>query len=420
MMKNSDLEAVVIGAGHAGLSISYYLKQLGKKHIVLEQNTIGNSWSSQRWDSFKLNTPNKFSLLPGMNTNSTDPDGFCSAKEFVDSLKSYAKMFELPVIEDSKVISVEKLPNAGIFSITTKHKADIINYECRKLVVASGMQNIKWIPEFSSNISKEIFQLHAGDYRNSNTLPKGNVLVIGSGQSGVQIAEDLIDSGRKVYLATSMVARVPRRYRGKDIFEWLDFVGFNDHRTIEFLDPHMLKMEQPQLSGIGKRGKTVSLQALAKKGVIILGKIDDAKQNHIYIQANAVDHVKFADEFSHQIKAIIDEFIENAKVDAPLPEIDPADLPDGKAECVSNEKFINLSEHNITTIIWATGFRGNFDYLKLPVFSDEGNLEYNDGIAAIEGLYFLGFPWLRKRKSGIVHGINEDAKFISEKINGTL
>ena len=323
-------------------------------------------------------------------------------------------------MEDSKVISVEKLPGTGRFSITTKHKADTINYQCKKVVIASGMQNIKSIPAFSSNISKEIFQLHASEYRNSNMLPEGKVLVVGSGQSGVQIAEDLIDCGRKVYLATSMVARVPRRYRGKDIFEWLDLIGFNDHRTIEALDPEMLKMEQPQLSGVGKRGKTVSLQELAKKGVIILGKIGDANQNHIDILANAVDHVKFGDEFSHQIKALIDDYIEKAEVDAPLPEIDPADLPDKNAECVSNERSINLNEHNITTIIWATGFKGDFNYLKLPVFSSEGNLEYNDGVGDIEGLYFLGFPWLRKRKSGIVHGINEDAKFISEKINGTL
>lgn len=419
-MNNFDLEVVVIGAGQAGLGISYYLKQLGKKHLVLEQNTIASSWSSQRWDSFKLNTPNKFNLLPGMNTNSNDPDAFCSATEFVDSLKSYAETFELPVMENSKVVSVEKLPDSGLFSITTKHKTDTINYQCKNVVIASGMQNIKFIPEFSSNISKEIFQLHAGEYRNPNKLPEGNVLVVGSGQSGVQIAEDLIDFGRKVYLATSMVARVPRRYRGKDIFEWLELAGFNDHRTIEFLDPEMLKMEQPQLSGVGERGKTISLQALAKKGVIILGKIDSANQNHVYIQANAVDHVKFGDEFSFQIKALIDDYIEKEKVDASPPEVDPADLPDKNAECASNERSINLKEHNITTIIWATGFRGDFDYLKLPVFNSEGKLNYNDGMADIAGVYFLGFPWLRKRKSGIVHGINEDAKYISEKINGTL
>ena len=419
-MNNSNLEVAVIGAGQAGLSISYYLKQLGKKHLVFEQNIIGNSWSSQRWDTFKLNTPNKFNLLPGMNTNSNDPDAFCSAKEFVDLLKSYAKKFELPVMEDSRVMAVEKLPNSDLFSITIKHKTDTINYQCKKVVIASGMQNIISIPAFASKISKEILQLHAGEFRNSNMLPKGNVLVVGSGQSGVQIAEDLIDCGRKVYLATSMVARVPRRYRGKDIFEWLELAGFNDHRTIEFLDPEMLKMEQPQLSGVGKRGKTVSLQALAKKGVIILGKIDSASQNHIYIQANAVDHVKFGDEFSYQIKAMIDDYIKKEEVDAPLPEVDPADLPDKNAECASNERYINLSEHNITTIIWATGFRGDFGYLKLPVFSSEGKLNYNDGIADIDGLYFLGFPWLRKRKSGIVHGINEDAEFISEKINGAL
>lgn len=419
-MNNSDLEVVVIGAGHAGLSISYYLKHLGKKHLVFEKNTIGSSWSSQRWDSFKLNTPNKFNLLPGMNATSTDPDGFCSAAEFVDSLKSYAKTFELPIMEDSKVISVEKLTAPGMFSITIKHKADTINYQCKKLVVASGIQNIKSVPAFSSNISKEIFQLHASEYRNSNMLPNGNVLVVGSGQSGVQIAEDLVNYGRKVYLSTSLVARVPRRYRGKDIFEWMDLVGFNDQRPAELPDPQMLKMKQPQVSGVGRRGKTVSLQALAKKGVIILGKIDDANQNHIDILANAVDNVKFGDEFSYKVKAMIDDHIENAGIDAPLPEIDPEDLPDENAECVSNETSINLKEHNITTILMATGFKGDFGYLKLPVLSGEGTIKHKDGIAEIEGLYFLGFPWLRKRKSGIVYGINEDAKFISEKINGAL
>ena len=419
-MNNSDLEVVVIGAGQAGLGISYYLKQLGKKHLVLEQNTVGNSWSSQRWDSFKLNTPNKFNLLPGMDTSFTDPDGFPSATEFIDSLKSYAKTFELPVMEESKVISVEKLPASRMFSITIKHKADTINYQCKKLVVASGLQNIKSIPAFSSNISKEIFQLHASEYRNSNMLPQGNVLVVGSGQSGVQITEDLVDNGRKVYLSTSKVGRAPRRYRGKDIFEWMVLVGFNDQRPTELPDPQMLKMRQPQISGVGRRGRTVSLQALAKKGVIILGKIDAANQNHIDIMDNAVDHVKFGDAFSHQIKAMIDDYIEKAGIDAPLQEIDPADLPDENVECVSNETSINLKKHNITTIIWATSFKGDFGYLKLPVLNSEGTLKHKDGIAEIEGLYFLGFPWLRKRKSGIVQGINEDAKFISEKINGTL
>jgi putative flavoprotein involved in K+ transport len=355
-----------------------------------------------------------------MDTNFTDPDGFCSATEFVDSLKSYAKTFELPVLENSRIISVEKLPTTDMFSITIKHKADTVNHRCKILVIASGIQNIKSIPSISSNISKEIFQLHASEYRNSNMLPQGNVLVVGSGQSGVQITEDLVDNGRKVYLSTSMVARAPRRYRGKDIFEWMNIVGFNDHRPTDLPDPQMLKMKQPQISGVGRRGKTVSLQALAKKGVIILGKIDAVNQNHIDILANAMDHVKFGDAFSNTVKTMIDDYIEKAGVDAPLPEIDPADLPDENAECVSDETSINLKENNITTIIWATGFKGDFGYFKLPVFSSEGTLKHKEGVAEIEGLYFLGFPWLRKRKSGIVYGINEDAKFISEKINEAL
>lgn len=416
-MNNSILEAVVIGAGHSGLSVSFNLNKLGLRHLVFEQNKIGNSWASQRWDTFKFNTPNKYNLLPGKENSFSDPDSFCSAVEFVAYLQDYAKSLVLPVMENTRVLSVEKASDSSLFSITIFHDGGEKTYKSKKVVVASGSQNQKSVPRFALNIPSEIVQLHASDYRNGDKLPRGAILVVGSGQSGVQIAEDLMDAGRKVYISTSMVTRVPRRYRGKDIVDWLDLLGFNDHRPEDLPDPQMLKMKQPQISGVGPRGKTVSLQSLAKQGAVILGKMKNVNGNHIDIEPNAEEHVKFADAFSKRIKKMIDEFIDKSQIEAPLPETDPADLPDENAACVSNDSTIELKKQNITSIVWASGFLGDFSYLKLPVFNSDGTLKYKNGISENKGLYFLGFPWLRKRKSGIVLGIEEDAKFISKELS---
>ena len=415
-MSNSKLDAVVIGAGHSGLAVSYYLKKHGIKHLVFERGAIGNSWATQRWKSFRLNTPNKFNLLPGMKNSDMAPDEFCSSDEFVACLTSYVEKFELPVREYSQVVSVDKSPESDFFTVTVKHQGTSNTYECNELVIASGIHSEESIPAVSTTISNDINQLHAAAYRNENDLPDGGVLVVGSGQSGVQIAEDLVNNGKKVYLSTSMVARVPRRYRGKDIFEWMNLIGFFDHKPEDLPDPKMMKMKQPQISGVGPGGKTISLQELARKGVCILGKLGRANGDHIEFQPNGADHVKFGDAFSTQVKHMVDEFIIQAKIDAPPSKADPADMPDANADCVSTEMAMSLKDQNITSIIWATGFTGNFSYLKLPVFADDGTIKHKNGVAEVEGVYFLGFPWLRTRKSGIVFGTDEDAKFISDKI----
>ena len=413
-MDNSILDVIIIGAGHSGLSLSFYLKNRGLSHVILEQKSIGNSWSSQRWDSFKLNTPNNTNALPGKGNDFTDPESFCSATEFVSYLKDYAKEFDLPVKEKAKVRSVTK--GGDLFLTTIFHDGVEKSYFSKNVVVASGSQNQKVMPALATKIAGDIIQFHAGDYRNSEQLPDGGVLVVGSGQSGVQIADDLIGAGRKLYLATSMVARVPRRYRGKDIMEWMNLVGFNDHRPEDVADPQMLKMKQPQISGVGSRGKTLSLQGLAKEGAVILGKVHHADGYNLEIHKNAAQHVHFGDEFSKKVKGIVDEFIKNAGLDVPQAEIEDADLPDDNASCVFPETSINLKKHNITSIIWSTGFSGNFDYLQFPIMKSDGTLKHKDGVSEINGLYFLGFPWLRKRKSGIVFGIEEDAKYISDQL----
>ena len=415
-MNEPILEAVVIGAGHSGLCISYNLKQLGLKHLVFEKNKIGHSWTSQRWDSFKLNTPNKTNLLPGKKNTFSNPDGFCSAREFASYLEEYTQSLDLPVMENVKVLSVTQPAASKHFSVAVRQNGEEKNYLSKNVVVASGSQNQKITLGFATNLSSEIHQLHACEFRNGDALPEGSILVVGSGQSGLQIAEDLIDTGRKVYISTSMVGRAPRRYRGKDIMDWLSLSGFNDHRPEDLPDPQMLKLKQPQISGVGPLGKTISLQSLAGKDAVILGKMKNAEGDLIEIEPNAGDHVKFADALSKNIKDLVDAFIINSGIDAPPADADPADLPDENGDCVSNDTALNLNKHNITTVIWATGFTGDFSYLKLPVFEDDGALKQKNGIAEIKGLYFLGFPWLRKRKSGIVLGIEEDAKFISDEL----
>jgi putative flavoprotein involved in K+ transport len=411
------LDVIVIGAGHAGLSISYYLKKFGLKHVVLEQHKIGNSWFAQRWDSFKLNTPNKTNILPGMQTVLADPDGFISAKDFVRSLNQYVRKFELPVMENSRVTSLEK---SNLFSARALQEAKEKKFDSKKVVIASGSQNKKIIPDFSKKITSSVRQLHASEYHNAGSLPAGAVLVVGSGQSGVQISEDLLDAGKKVYLSTSKVARLPRRYRGKDVVEWITLTGIWDVQTEAVPDPQMLTAKQPQISGVGLRGRTVSLQGLARKGAVILGKLEDADADGVHFKSNADEHIKFADAFSQQFKDLVDDYITKTQMNAAPVEVDEDDLPDTNADRASAITSLNFKNDNITSVIWATGFGGDFSYLRLPVFNPDGTIKHENGISAVDGLYVCGFPWLRKRKSGIVLGIDEDAKFISEKIRNTI
>lgn len=416
-MNSNKLDVIVIGAGHAGLSISYYLRKLNLDHLVFEKGSIGDTWLNQRWDSFKFNTPIKVNLLPGQENTLNDAEGFWSALEFVSLLEDYSNTFRLPVVENSQVLSVEKDLVSGDFSvIVSSGNGSVNHYRCKQVVVASGAQNRKFIPAFAGKISKEITQLHAGEYRNASTIPEGAVLVVGSAQSGVQIAEDLINSGRKVFISTSKVARVPRRYRGRDIVDWLIQTGFYDVHKKEVDDPEIFRSRFPQISGAGPQGHTLSLQLLAQKGATILGKAEDAASFTVGLQPDGAAHVKFADESSWKVKKTIDDYILHSGIKAPPPEEDPADVPDYSASCARESTALNLKGNNISCIIWTTGFASDFSYLKLPVFNGSGELKHDEGISDVEGLYFLGIPWLRKRKSGIILGINEDAEFIAEKL----
>lgn len=258
-MNTQSLDVIVVGAGQAGLSVSYYLKQHGLEHLVLERGRIGESWLSQRWDSFVLNTANKLNTLPGVRADADDPDGFWSARALAASMRAYVLAHQLPVSEDTTVLSIEKPIGDDGFTVTVSRQGQTLAYRSQQVIVASGAMNAKQIPPFAHQLAPDITQQHVSEYRQASRLPDGAVLVVGSGQSGCQVAEDLVEAGRTVYLATSRVARIPRRYRGQDMMDWLTQMGFFAMRADDVPDPALRHLRTPLLTGRDGGRRTLSL-----------------------------------------------------------------------------------------------------------------------------------------------------------------
>lgn len=415
-MEDEIYDAIVIGAGQAGLSTSYFLKNFGLKHLVLERRTIGDSWRSQRWDSFVLNTPNYLNSLPNSDPVGTIPDAFCSKDELVESFENYAKKFNLPVIMDADVIFVDKTKNSGEFIVRIKQDSGEKEFRSQSVVIASGIMQSPKIPLMSKKIPSSVLQLHAGNYQNPSELPEGSVVVVGSGQSGCQIVEDLQKAGRRVYLCTSKVGRIPRRYRGKEIDDWLIDSGFFDVTFEELEDKSLALATQPQVSGVGRYGHTLSLQKLHSEGVTLLGKLKNIENDNLILEDNLHENISFADEISAGIKKMIDEHIVKNNIVTENHEEDSADVSWFREEYPSSPEILNLPSSDVGAVIWCTGFTADFSWIKLPVLDESGLPIHKKGISQIPGLYFVGFPWLSKRKSGIIYGVAEDAENISTHI----
>ena len=411
------LDTVIVGAGQAGLGVSYFLQQNGRKHIVFEQERIGESWLSQRWNSFKLNTPNFMNVLPGDHYDGIEPDGFWGPDELVHYFQRYIEHFHLPVRTGVTVVSVEQSADEGHFIVNTKTNGKSEeSVTSRSVVIASGSQQTPKFPATRPRLPNDIVQLHTADYHSAAALPPGAIVVVGSGQSGCQITEDLLSAGRTVYLCTSKVGRAPRRYRGRDVLEWWIDMKFLDVTYASLEDKAISRTPQPQVSGLGRFGHTVSLQYLARQGAVILGRLLDVEGSHLILNDEAAAHVHFADDFSQRIKDNIDAYLLQSGTTLPPLEEDPADLPDPQAECISSLRRLNLREAKVSTVIWATGFTSDFSWIHLPVLDAEGRPIFQRGITPVRGLYFIGFPWLSSRKSGIIYGIGEDAHHIADAI----
>ncbi len=421
-MGMKTLDAVIVGAGQAGLGISYFLQQNGCNHIVLERGRIGESWLSQRWDSFKLNTPNFMNALPGLRYEGSEPGGFSRADELAQYFNSYAEHFSLPIRTGETVIAVEQ-PKKDECEFIVKIKIGEQREEavtCRSLVIASGVLNNPKLPAIHSRLPQNLVQMHTAGYRNAMELPPGAIVVVGSGQSGCQIAEELLLAGRTVYLCTSKVGRAPRRYRGRDILEWWIDKKFLDVTFDSLEDKAISRAAQPQVSGLGLQGHTVSLQSLKRQGATVLGRLLDVEGDRLILSDEAAAHVQFADAFSRKLKDDIDAYLAQAGLLPPPLEADPADIPDPQAECVSPLRELDLHEAQVSTVIWATGFTPDFSWVHVPTLDPQGRPVHQGGISPVRGLYFIGFPWLNSRKSGIVYGVAEDAQYMAEAISTQL
>ncbi len=415
------LDTVVVGGGQAGLGVSYFLQQNGHKHIVFERGRIGESWLSQRWDSFQLNTSSFMNTLPGLPYDGPEADGFWRTDKLVNYFQGYVHHFQLPVRTGVTVLSVERAEDQENFIVKTrKDDQPEESVSSRSVVIASGIQRVPRIPALHAKLPGNIIQYHTADYRNAEALPPGAVLVVGSGQSGCQIAEDLLAAGRTVYLCTSKVGRVPRRYRGRDLVQWWVDMKVWDITYESLQDKSISRAAQPQISGIGRYGHTVSLQSLARQGVVILGRLQDIESGRMILSDDAAAYVHFADEFSQRVKNDIDTYLERMNITPPPLEDDPADAPDPEALCVSPLRQLTLKDSNISSVIWATGFIGDFSWIHLPILDDQNRPIHERGVSRERGLYFVGFPWLNSRKSGILYGVEQDANFIANAIRNQL
>ncbi len=404
------LEAVIVGAGQAGLGVSRELAVRGVDHVLLERGRVAETWRSQRWASFVLNTPVWMNGLPGSPEAEQDRDAFPTGSEYIEQLERYTRSQGLPVLENHGVVEVAV--RSGVFAVKTP--ADI--YRARNLIVANGIQNVPRIPSFGDNLTGSVEQLHTADYRSPDALEPGGVLVVGSGQSGCQIAEELLEAGRRVFVATSRVGRLPRRYRGRDSLDWLCAMGFYD-RSAESFDESERSAPIPIVTGV-RGGHTLSLHQLARDGAVLLGHLRDASRTKVSVAADLADNVRFGDEFAAKTRRTIDDYIERQGIDAPPAVDDPVESPEPGLG-VDPRSELDVHAEGIGTVIWATGFGGDFNWLPSALKDGNGVPAHTNGIGRTAGLYVLGFPWLSRRKSGIVHGIAEDASRIATHLSAS-
>jgi putative flavoprotein involved in K+ transport len=404
------VETIIVGGGQAGLCTSYHLKQLGREHIVLDAaERPAHAWRNDRWDSFTFVTPNWSILLPGAHYDGNDPDGFLPKAEIITYFEKYLEKFKLPVRFNTTVLEVMALEDGKGYRVKTNEKT----YRAKNVVMATGSFQRPKIPAYSANLPFGILQLHSGHYRNPDQLPEGAVLVVGSGQSGLQIAEELHQSGRTVHLSTGTAPRVPRRYRDRDIVTWFVDTGFFDQTVDKLPSPKAKFAGNPQVTG-KNGGHALNLHQFAHDGVGLFGHIAGAQDGKIIFAPDLKDNLAKVDKAEKDIIEMIDRYVDANGIDVPqevLPE-----LQDGYSAEALRE--LDLKSAHVNTVIWAIGYSFDYSLVKLPVTDGDGFPLQRDGITSYPGLYFVGMHWLRKRKSTILLGVDEDVEQIIADIAG--
>jgi len=401
----SQVDVVVVGAGQAGLAVSYYLRAFGVEHVVLERGRAGESWRSVRWDSFTLVTPNWMTRLPGYRVVAGAAREFLPRDTVVSLLDGFAR--GLPVQAGTEVLSVQAR-DRGYDLVTAAGRMT-----ARAVVVAGGGQRRAVIPGLAAALPADIHQSDAGRYRRPGALPPGAVLVVGSGQSGMQIAAELATAGREVLLATSQVPRVPRRYRGRDIHEWGVELGLYDQLAEAVTDPAEFRRPHPMLSG-AHGGQTLSYQQLARDGVRLLGRLVGTEGYTLGFGPELPRNIQYADQAAEQFRRAVDEYVARAGIAAPPPDTDPAERPQPQSGPAPHT--LNARAEHISTVLWCTGFGPDTNWLRVPVRRPDGTVEHARGVTAFPGLYVSGYPWLSNRGSGLLYGVAADAARIAQHI----
>jgi putative flavoprotein involved in K+ transport len=402
---------IIVGGGQAGLSLSYYLKQRGIGHLVLEKHEPGHTWRTQRWDSFCLVTPNWQCKLPGYEYRGDDPHGFMVKSQIIDYLDGFVRHVGAPMKTGVTVQRVAPRAAAagGGFLVSTsagEHSAD-------QVVVASGGYHLAIVPRLAERLPADVVQLHSEQYRNPQALPAGKVLVVGNGQSGAQIAEDLHLAGREVVLATGDAPRCARFYRGKDVVTWLAEMNYYD----------LPVQEHPLREGVRDNtnhyvtgrdgGRDIDLRIFAAQGMQLYGLLTGLAADGVTLQfaPDLKSNLAHADRIYNGINASIDQYIEKNGISAPAggvytPVWEPAE----------ERTALNLRDAGITSVVWCIGFQPDFRWLDAPVFNGRGQPGHVRGITAMPGLYFIGLPWLHSWGSGRFSGVARDALYLAEQI----
>ena len=400
----------VIGGGQAGLSMSYHLTSKEIDHVVLERNQIGHSWRQQRWDTFCLVTPNWQCNLPGFPYAGPEPHGFMKKDDIVAYLEAFAASFNPPVFEGVAVKQLRKLSD-GLFEIQCTKGT----FTANQVVVAVGGYHKPRIPRIAEKVPSHIQQIHSSEYRNPSQLPQGNVLVIGSGQSGCQIAEDLHLAGRGVHLAVGSAPRVARRYRGRDVVDWLADMGHYD-MPVE-LHPQKEAVRGKANHYVTGRdgGRDIDLRMRAKEGMQLHGRVADCVDGVMHFADDLVKNLDNADQSSENIKSMIDGYIAEKGISVPQEaRYVPVWQPTG------GNSSIDLHAEKVSGIVWSVGFESSFDWIDLPIFNGKGYPNHYRGVSREPGVYFLGLPWLHTWGSGRFSGVARDSAFLLEKIEQQL
>jgi putative flavoprotein involved in K+ transport len=397
-------DTVIVGGGQAGLAMSYFLRQQGREHVVVERRRLAERWRSERWDSLHFQFPNWSFQLPGHPYDGDAPDAFAHYAEVIRYLEAYANAIEAPLRCGLDVTSLSHDPATRRFRIVTSDST----LEASSVVIATGPFQRPAIPRLASSLPAGLFQVHSSLYRNPDALPAGAVLVVGSGGSGSQIAEELVQAGRRVFLTVNRHRRVPRKYRGHDALWWSGKLG-RFEVTIDSL-PGRRPLPTVLYTGVDG-GRDMDVRRIGADGAVLLGRLLDCNGTRLLFDASAAAHLAFADESYAEFTRAIDDYVRATGMQAP--EAEAARQPT-TANATEAIRELDLQTANVTSVIWCTGYGFDFDWVDLPILDDRGAPVQHRGLTSVPGAYFLGLHWMHKFKSGTMWGVGEDAQYLAE------